>query len=56
MFTDKWTSVEERLPNEEENVLVLVRNIEHYGRQKIPGQKSGENITKEQLIMHLAAL
>lgn len=23
---------------------------------KIPGQKSGENITKEQLIMHLATL
>ena len=28
----EWISVKDRLPSEEEDVLVLVRNIEHYGR------------------------
>ncbi len=27
-----WISVKERLPNEEDDVLILVREIEHYGR------------------------
>lgn len=28
----EWISVKERLPNEEDDVLILVREIEHYGR------------------------
>ena len=28
----KWISVKDRLPNEEDDVLILVREIEHYGR------------------------
>ena len=27
-----WISVKDRLPNEEDDVLILVREIEHYGR------------------------
>lgn len=27
-----WISVKDKLPNEEQDVLVLVRKIEHYGR------------------------
>lgn len=27
-----WISVKERLPNEEDDVLILVREVEHYGR------------------------
>lgn len=30
----QWISVKDRLPEEEENVLVLVREIEHYGRHR----------------------
>ena len=29
---NEWISVKERLPNEEDDVLILVREIEHYGR------------------------
>lgn len=28
----EWISVKDRLPNEEDDVLILVREIEHYGR------------------------
>ncbi len=28
----EWISVKERLPNEEDDVLILIREIEHYGR------------------------
>jgi hypothetical protein len=30
----KWISVKDRLPSEEEDVIVLVREIEHYGKHK----------------------
>ena len=29
-----WISVEDRLPDEEEDVLILVREVEHYGMCK----------------------
>jgi Protein of unknown function (DUF551). len=28
----EWISVEDRLPSEEDDVLLLVREVEHYGR------------------------
>lgn len=28
----EWISVKDRLPNEEDNVILLVKEIEHYGR------------------------
>lgn len=30
----EWISVKDRLPDEEEDVIVLIREIEHYGRHK----------------------
>ena len=30
----EWVSVKDRLPKEEDDVLVLIREIEHYGRHK----------------------
>lgn len=32
--SNEWISVKDKLPKEEDDVLVLIREIEHYGRHK----------------------